>query len=179
MAFLVRWALEEGNTLDEAVAIFKDHPRTCEYYYVIADGKTGQGVGMEASWNVFTVVKMGESVEKLPEAISDAICLSAGDRYKELVKRVKAGHGGFDAESARKLMDRPVAMKSNLHAVLFESTTTKFWVANASKDGKPAADQPYHAFQLSELLQHNPSGSAPSLPEAPKPASVTATVGVR
>ena len=50
-------------------------------------------------------------------------------------------------------MDRPVAMKSNLHSVLFETTTTRFWVANASKDGKPAAEQPYHAFQLSELLE--------------------------
>ena len=51
-------------------------------------------------------------------------------------------------------MDRPVAMKSNLHSVLFETTTTRFWVANASKDGKPAAEQPYHAFQLRELLKH-------------------------
>ena len=50
-------------------------------------------------------------------------------------------------------MDRPVAMKSNLHSVLFETTTTRFWVANASKDGKPAAEQPYHAFQLRDLLE--------------------------
>ena len=49
-------------------------------------------------------------------------------------------------------MDRPVAMKSNLHSVLFETTTTRFWVANASKDGKPAAEQPYHAFNLRDLL---------------------------
>ena len=26
MAFLVRMALEEANTLDEAVAVFRDHP---------------------------------------------------------------------------------------------------------------------------------------------------------
>ncbi len=66
----------------------------------------------------------------------------------------KTGMGSFDAESARHLMDRPVAMKSNLHSVLFETTTTRFWVANASKDGKPAAEQPYHAFELRELLKH-------------------------
>ena len=68
--------------------------------------------------------------------------LSAGDRYKELSRRVKEGRGTFDAESARHLMDRPVAMRSNLHSVLFETTTTRFWVANASMDGKPAAEQP-------------------------------------
>src|SRR5262249_8269829 len=138
MSFLVRMALEEANTLDEAVAVFRDHPRTCEYYYVIADGKTGRGVGMEASWDTFRGVKMGESQAKLPEAVGDAVVLSAGDRYKELVRRVKAGHGTFDAESARRLMDRPVAMKSNLHSVLFETTTTRLWVANASTDGQPA-----------------------------------------
>ena len=66
---------------------------------------------------------MGESNPKLPEAVKDAVVLSAGDRYKELVRRVKAAHGKFDAESARHLMDRPVAMKSNLHSVLFETTT--------------------------------------------------------
>jgi len=175
MAFLVRMALEEAKTLDEAVAIFRDHPRTCEYYYVIADGKTGKGVGMEASWNSFQVVKMGESNPKLPEAVKDAVVLSAGDRYTELVRRVKEGHGSFDADSARRLMDRPVAMKSNLHSVLFETTTTRLWVANASKEGQPAVTQPYHAFRLSELLTHKADTSAPSLPSSPaKPVAAAA-----
>ena len=53
-------------------------------------------------------------------------------------------------------MDRPVAMKSNLHSVLFETTTTRFWVANASKDGKPAAEQPYHAFSSASCLSIRP-----------------------
>ena len=69
MAFLVRMVLEEAMTLDEAIAVFHDHPRTCEYYFVVADGKTGKGVGMEASWNAFSVVAMGESNPKLPEAV--------------------------------------------------------------------------------------------------------------
>jgi len=130
---------------------------------VIADGKTGKAVGMEASWNDFGVVAMGESHAKLPTAIKDAVVLSAGDRYRELVQRVQRGLGTFDAQSARHLMDRPVAMKSNLHSVLFESTTTRFWVANASTDGEPAASQPYHAFRLSDLLTHRPDPSAPKL----------------
>ena len=59
MAFLVRMVLEEAKSLDQAVAVFRDHPRTCEYYFVIADGKNGKGVGMEASWDTFSVVQMG------------------------------------------------------------------------------------------------------------------------
>jgi isopenicillin-N N-acyltransferase-like protein len=174
MALLVRWALEEGNTLDEAVAVFRDHPRTCEYYYVIADGKTGKGVGVAATWKEFVTVAMGEPHPRLPTAVKDAVLLSAGDRYKELVRRVQAGHGKFDADSARALMDRPVAMKGNLHSVLFESTTTRFWVANASPTGEPAVAQPYHAFRLDDLLEHAPSGDAPS-----RPGPARATVGER
>jgi hypothetical protein len=174
MAFLIRMVLEEARTLDQAVAIFRDHPRTCEYYFVVADGKTGRGVGMEASWDVFSVVKMGEGHPKLPEPVKDAVLLSANDRYKELVRRVKAGHGTFDAESARHLMDRPVAMKSNLHSVLFETTAGKLWVANASKEGKPAAEQPYHAFDFPALLRREPDPSAATLPAPPSAAKKTA-----
>ncbi len=173
MSFLVRMALEEGKTLEDAIAVFRDHPRTCEYYYVIADGKTGQGVGMEASWDKFTVVKMGEANERLPHAVKDAVLLSVGDRYEELTRRVQAGHGTFDAESARHLMDRPVAMKSNLHSVLFEPTTTRLWIANASSAGEPASAQPYHEFQLSELLNHKADASVPvrEIPARPTTAA--------
>lgn len=169
MALLVRMALEEADGLDRAVAIFRDNPRTCEYYYVIADGESNNAVGMEASWNTFTTVGLGESNPKLPHPIKDAVALSAGDRYQELVRRIKAGHGRFDADSARRLMDRPVAMRSNLHSVLFETSTTRLWVANASKDGMPAADQPYHAFNFRELLVRQPASSAPTL--TPPPAA--------
>jgi hypothetical protein len=123
---------------------------------------------MEASWNAFGLVGMGESNSKLPDPVEDAVLLSAGDRYKELVRRVKADHGNFDAESARHLMDRPVAMKSNLHSVLFEPASTRLWVANASGDGQPAATQPYHAFQLIELRTHQAATAAPELPAPPR-----------
>ena len=68
---------------------------------MIGDGKTGKGVGMEASWDRFGVVGMGEANPKLPEAVKDAVVLSAGDRYKELVRRVKEQHGKIDAARAR------------------------------------------------------------------------------
>jgi isopenicillin-N N-acyltransferase-like protein len=163
MSFLVRMVLEEADDLDEAISIFRDNPRTCEYYYVIADGKSGKAVGMEACWDRFNVIRMGETHPRLPHAVADAVLLSAGDRYEELAKRVKAGKGQFTAESARELMSRPVAMKSNLHSVLFETKSTRMWVANASKDAKPASDQPYHEFQFSELLTHSANESAPEL----------------
>lgn len=168
MAFLVRMALEEADSLEEAVAVFRDSPRTCEYYYVIADGESGEAVGMEASWHAFGTVGMGESHPLLPRPVPDAVLLSAGNRYDRLVDRVELGHGRIDAAAAIHLMDRPVAMKSNLHNVLFEPKSTRFWVANASAAGEPAATQPYHSFRLTELLTRTADATAAEVagPEA-------------
>jgi hypothetical protein len=156
MAFLVRDVLETAGDLDAAVAVFRDNPRTCEYYFVIADGKTNRAVGMEAAWNRFALVQPNSTHERLPKPVVDAVLLSAGDRYDLLVERVQKQHGEFTAETALRLMDRPVAMNSNLHNVLFEPKSTRFWVANASREGQPAAEQKYYAFQLSELLERKP-----------------------
>ena len=156
MALLVRDALETAKSLDDAIATFRDGPRTCQYYYVIADGETNEAV--------FTVIRPGESHTMLSKPVKDCVLLSAGSRYEELSKQTAKGHGTFTAETAIHLMDRPIAMNSNLHNVLFEPATTKFWVANASSDRKPAAEQKYYSFQLSELLKRSPSTDSPELP---------------
>lgn len=168
MAFLVREVLEKGKDLDSAISIFRDNRRTCQYFYVVADGKTNTAVGMEASFGVFSVIKPGESDPRLPIPVKDCVLLSAGDRYKKLVERTQAGHGQFDVQGAIELMSRPVAMKSNLHNVLFEPKTTKLWIANATPDKKPAAEQKYVSFQLSELLKRQPEATSPEVPLAAK-----------
>jgi len=154
MAQLVREVMEKANTLDEAVEIMRKGPRTCEYYYVIADAKSKRAVGIAATPTMFEVVKPGEAHERLPDPVEDAVLLSAGDRYKELVKRVKAGHGKFTAETARDLMTRPVCMNSNIHSVLFEPETLDFWVANADSKN-PASHTRYTKYNLAELLKGN------------------------
>ena len=176
MAVLVRMALEESHSLEEAVAVFRDHPRTCEYYYVIADGEAGRAAGLEASWHAFEVVAMGESHPRLPEAVPDAVILSAGDRYIELVRRVREVHGAIDPPAALRLMEPPVAMRSNLHCALFEPSSTRFWVANAAPDGSPAATQPFAEFVLKDLLGRVPEASTADL--GPTPDDPSAVVEV-
>jgi isopenicillin-N N-acyltransferase-like protein len=164
MSLLVREALQHGKTLDEVLALFRATPRTCEYFYVVADGKTNSAVGMEASWDVMEVIRPGEAHPLLPHAVADCSLLSAGDRYTELVRRVEAGYGRFTPESALRLMDSGVAMKSNLHNVLFAPASTRFWVANATSDRQPAAEQPYQEFSLTELLSRRPAVDDTELP---------------
>ncbi|MEI7935739.1 MAG: C45 family autoproteolytic acyltransferase/hydrolase [Verrucomicrobiota bacterium] len=152
MAELVREVMEKANTLDEAVEIMRKGPRTCEYYYVISDAKNNSAVGIAATPDKFQVIKPGESHELLPNPSKDTVLMSAGDRYEELARRVKANYGKFDAAGARDLMTRPVCMTSNLHSALFEPGTLDFWVANADSKS-PAAHCRYTHYNLAELLK--------------------------
>jgi isopenicillin-N N-acyltransferase-like protein len=131
-------------------------PRTCEYYYVIADAKAKRAVGIKATPTIFEVVEAGGEHPQLPEAVKDCVLLSAGDRYTELVRRAKEGLGKFTADSARDLMTRPVCMGSNIHSVLFAPDTLDFWVANADSQNV-ASHTHYRKFNLAELLKSEPA----------------------
>jgi len=159
MAQLVRQVMERAGTLDEAVAIMRQAHRTCEYYYVISDGKSKQAVGIAATPTEFRVVRAGEAVPQLPHALADALLMSAGQRYETLAGRVKTGYGSFDADSARQLMSRPVCMNSNIQSVLFEPDTLDFWVANADSSHVASAARFTH-YNLRELLRQEPPKSS-------------------
>ena len=151
MAELMREVMENASTLDEAVEIMRRGPRTCEYYYVITDGNAKRAVAIAATPTKFDVMQPGQFDERLPHPFKDAVLLSAGDRYERLAERVKEGYGTFNAESARHLMDRPVAMKSNIHSVLFAPDTLDFWVANADSHNV-ASETRYTHYNLATLL---------------------------
>ena len=97
-------------------------------------------------------IQPGQSHPRLGAGIPDAIVLSAGSRLATLRERVQSRYGQIDAEVGRWLMSRPVAMKSNLHNVLFVPADGVFYVANASHS-QPAADRPYVKLNLLDLLQ--------------------------
>jgi hypothetical protein len=152
MATLMRRALEECGTLDEVKALWSTSPRTCAYYYVFADGKIPDAVGVAATPEKCEFLKPGASHELLGPGIEDAVVLSAGDRLTALRQRVQSVYGQVDAEKAMGLMCRPVAMKSNLHDVLFIPQDGIFYVANADHK-QPAAERAYHKYDLAELVK--------------------------
>jgi predicted choloylglycine hydrolase len=61
MAFLIREALERGTTMEEALEIFRSTPRTCEYYYVISDGKTRDAIGLWCTPETVETMRPGEN----------------------------------------------------------------------------------------------------------------------
>lgn len=80
MATLMRRALEECTTLDQVKKLWAESPRTCEYYYVFADGKDRAAVGVSATPEEIQFVAPGEAHPLLGEGIRDAVVLSAGTR---------------------------------------------------------------------------------------------------
>jgi hypothetical protein len=83
------------------------------------------------------------------------VILSAGDRLQALRGRVQEKYGSIDTDVAQWLMCRPVAMKSNLHNVLFIPEDGIFYVANADHK-RPAAERPYVEYRLNDLLKELP-----------------------
>jgi hypothetical protein len=152
MAQLMRQVMEQASTLDDAVRILRESPRTCNYYYVISDGKSKQAVGIAASPTEFRVIKPGKALPQLPHPFDDAVLMSAGSRYETLCNRVRSNYGSFDDDSARALMFRPVCMGSNIQSVLFEPDTLDFWVANADSQ-HVASSARYTHYNLKDLLK--------------------------
>ncbi len=152
MATLMRRALEECSTLDEVKALWQNSPRTCEYYYVFADGKIPDAVGVAATPEHLEFINPSQAHARLGEGIKDTVLMSGGDRLKVLRQRITESHGQIDVDKAIWLMSRPVATGSNLHNVLFVPQDLKLYVAHASRR-QVAAERPYVLFDLGVLLK--------------------------
>ena len=80
MAILMPEVLQQADRLAEAVAVFRDSPRSCEQLCAIADGKA---VGMEVGAGAVATVAMGEANERLPAPLRtqySSPTLRAGER---------------------------------------------------------------------------------------------------
>jgi len=151
MAQLLRGALENCDTLEEALDYMRRRPRTCEYYYVVSDGKSRTARGVAATPEKFQVIGPAEAVPQLPEPVEDAVLLSGGDRYKELVRRVRELHGRIGPQEMQQIIARGVAMKSNLHDAIFEPSALTLWIAHASRH-RPACDEPFIRYTWDDLF---------------------------
>ncbi len=159
MPMLFRMVLEEADTLNEAVEVFKNTPRTCEYYYVISDGKIPDARGLHCTPEEVLVLEPGEKNPQLSEVIDDVVAFSGPDRLKALMKRIRAEYGKITPAKAIRLMDRPVCMESNLHNALFAPETLELWVAHAISPAEPkyiACWQKYEHYDMGKLMKLMP-----------------------
>lgn len=155
MAFLIRTILENANSLEAAKEILSQAPRTCEYYYVISDGKVQNAFGVHATGDKIQFVSPGTTYTIHPldhpegltfEQPADCVAVTACERYPALKERLDDNFGAIDVNTMQAIIRQPVAMKSNLHNVIFLPSELKLLVAHAGPNDEPACDQPYTTF---------------------------------
>lgn len=157
MAFLLRQIAEEASSLDEIKQILEKTPRTCEYYYVFADGKTGQSFGVYATAQELKYLHPNESnsiqkwVHKQPK---DCLLISREKKYDLLFDRIQQSYGKINAVTLQEIIKQPVSMKSNLHNAIFSPANLDVWISHAGPSNEPACDQPYYHFNLKNLLDY-------------------------
>ena len=150
MSLLLRDIMERAATVDEALAILRTTPRTCEYYYVVSD-PSGAMVSLHCKPESMIVLQPGEQHPRLPRVPEDTVLISGDRRAQVLGERIVKDYGQIDVPKLIEIIKRPVAMASNLHDAIFSPQTREFWVADAGRTSA-ACDEPYAHFNLRELL---------------------------
>ncbi len=151
MTYLLRDVMERAATVDEALDILRNSPRTCEYYYVISD-KSRAMAGVHADARQMTVLKPGEQHPQLPLIPPDTVLISGPGRAEALSERLQQHYGKIDVPAMIEIIKRPVAMSSNLHNAIFTPETLDMWFADAGRH-TPACDEPYARCNLAELME--------------------------
>lgn len=151
MSLLLRDVMERADNVDEAVAILRDAPRTCEYYYVLSD-KSQAAVGIRATPDEFTVLEPGQQHPLLPHVPEDVVLISADQRAATLSRRIQDNYGRIDVPTMIDIIKRPVAMDSNLHNAIMLPESLDMWVADAGR-ATPACDEPYVHVNLKEAMR--------------------------
>lgn len=177
MAFLLRTILQYASTLDNVRHLLETTARTCEYYYVFSDGKTRQSMGCYAVPDLLKFLFPGEAYYKIPsigntfdpshavpnyhamnlrdiyyEQPKDILMITRGDQYSLLKNRLLAEYGNIGVEDLKQAVKQPIACRSNLHNAIFAPETLDVWISHAGANDEPACDEPYHHFNLKELL---------------------------
>jgi hypothetical protein len=150
MNVLLRELAEKADSVEAAVKILRETPRTCEYYYVLSDAG-GRLAGIYATPGIFQVLEPGQQDPRLPTVHPDTVMFSSGGRARALSQRLGAQLGQITPESMIEIIKRPVAMRSNLHNAIFMPETREMWFADAGRK-TPACDEPYTRVNLNDVL---------------------------
>jgi hypothetical protein len=146
MPFLLKQVLRYANTTEEAAAIIQSVRRNNSYAYWLGD-PNGHAIGMLTSAADCTMFRINEQtlVEhgkyKIPQ-YKDIIY--AGHYNEKQGKVVERMQGSLDVASIQQ-MAREIAMKSNLHTVIYDLTARDIYVANRHGTNR-AADCVYVPF---------------------------------
>ena len=159
--FLLRRVLETANTLDEAVRIIQTAKRTSSYLYCVGDGKIPAARAMMTCKDWAYVF----DPFSLPNRhLDDVVYFSMGadSPWNEKVYDVlKPKHGQIDERVGIEEVMRGLGT-GDLHAVAWDVTGLRMWVANCSSAplgtaGRPAYGENFLYFDVGRALGVRPT----------------------
>lgn len=177
MAMLLRHILQHCASLEEIKSTLETTPRTCEYYYVFADGKSNTSVGVYATYDSLSYIHPGERYKKVPyipdafdpvfatdplfksankgtayDQPDDCIIILRHGFYDLLIDRLNESYGQIGVKELKEAIKEPVSKSSNIHNAIFAPASLDVWISHAGEYGEPACDMPYVHHNLSTLL---------------------------
>ena len=154
--FMARRVLQYTASLDEAVQLIRSAKRMSSYDFLIGDAKAKDARQLITAKDIFQQYDWKTTPHGQP-ALQDVVYLSMSLKNKEynqkLYQRLKANYGNLTAEIARRDL-MPRVETGDLHAVAFDVTALKMWVANA-EGLSPAYSRPHVVFDLKAALRRS------------------------
>ncbi len=166
MIFLLREALRQGGTLEEALQVFRKGPRTCGYNFIVADGKIPDARAIEVTRSHILEFAPGDQRENLGPHTCVANCVrrvnhfvgkeTAQTQREEYDPRKTEAKGAFESFIAYDLIGQWLRQNQGkidakamiqlqrlypppipcLHQVVFCPTDLDLWVSHAADPRK-------------------------------------------
>ncbi len=150
LTYVMRDSVEFGNTLDKAVDLVKNGPRTTSLLYCLSSAKERQVRALETSHTkcyVYTPSTL--PFPHLPDVVYMSMSMKSNWNQK-LYEALKKVYGKIDVPIAEGIMHN--LKTGSLHAIVFKPATGDLWVSNATFK-KKAYDCPFIHFNLKLALQ--------------------------
>jgi dienelactone hydrolase len=199
MIFLLREALRRAGTLEEALAVFRQGPRTCGYNFIVADGKVPDARALEATRthlmefgpcdpaeNVGGHCPLPHCVRRCNHFVGPATARTQrGERdakdanpaswvaYELLGFWLREQSGRIDARRMIGLLRLYPPGHPCLHQAVFCPGDLDLWVSHAADPRRVKAagaqNQPFYRYNLKKLLAGEPAEAGLAVDYKDKP----------
>lgn len=154
MPFVLREVLEKAQTIQEAVRIIRKAPRTSSYLYCIGDAKIPAACALRTAKDIFEVYYP----HNYPgERLENVVYWSMGceSKWNKRVYEVLKAHWGKISHRTGTAEVMRGLGTGNLHAVAYDVTALKLWVANATPGPQiiPAYQRRFVPFYLRQAAE--------------------------
>ncbi len=154
MPFLMRRVLEDASDLDPAVDLFRHAHRTSSFLYCVGDAKIPAARALRTARDIFEVHAPEDHGDmSLPHVVYWS--MGTDSRWnRKVYETLKPRLGQIDEKVGMEDVMRGLGTGS-LHAVHYDVTALRLWVANATPGPKvvPGYQQPFVFFDFAQALK--------------------------